>query len=74
MILDTSLFNTQYYKVRIKGEEEQSKERSSALHCVVAIEKGTFRSPLTTVANFTYISLRSLQVKSFWSWELGKCC
>ena len=31
MVLDTSLFNTQQYKVRIKGKEEQSRERSSAL-------------------------------------------
>ena len=31
MVLDTSLLNTQYYKVRIKGKEEQSKEKSSAL-------------------------------------------
>ena len=31
MALDTSLLNTQQYKVRIKGKGEQSKERSSAL-------------------------------------------
>ena len=31
MVLDTSLLNTQNYKVRIKGKVEQSKERSSAL-------------------------------------------
>ena len=31
MILYTSLLNTQQYKVCIKGEVEQSKERSSAL-------------------------------------------
>ena len=31
MVLDASLFNTQHYKVRIKGKVEQSKERSSAL-------------------------------------------
>ena len=43
MVLDTSLFNTQLYKVRIKGKVEQSRERSSALG-VVAIEKGVFRS------------------------------
>ena len=29
MVLDTSLFNTQQYKVRIKGKVEQSRERSS---------------------------------------------
>ena len=56
MVLDTSLLNTQQYKVRIKGKVEQSWERSSAhpLHLgVVAIEKGAFWSPSTTVANFT---------------------
>ena len=31
MVLDTSLLNTQQYKVRIKGWVEQSRERSSAL-------------------------------------------
>ena len=31
MVLDTSLFNTQNYKVRIKGKVEQSSERSCAL-------------------------------------------
>ena len=31
MVLDLSLLNTQHYKVRIKDEVEQSKERSSAL-------------------------------------------
>ena len=31
MVLDISLFNTQHYKVRIKGKVEQSRERSSAL-------------------------------------------
>ena len=30
MVLDTSLLNTQRYKVRIKGKVEQSMERSSA--------------------------------------------
>ena len=31
MVLDTSLFNTQQYKVRIKCKVEQSRKRSSAL-------------------------------------------
>ena len=31
MVLDTSLLNTQQYKVRIKGKVEQSWERISAL-------------------------------------------
>ena len=52
MVLDTSLLNTQQYKVRIEGKVEQSRERNSALHfSVVASEKGAFWSPPTTVAN-----------------------
>ena len=31
MVLDAALFNTQHYKVRIKGKVEQSREWSSAL-------------------------------------------
>ena len=31
MVLDTSLLNTQQYKVRIKSKVEQLRERSSAL-------------------------------------------
>ena len=31
MVLDTSLLNTHYYKVRFKGKVEQSREKSSAL-------------------------------------------
>ena len=54
MVLDSSLLNTQQFKVRIKGKVEQYREKSSALHLgVVAIEKGAFWSPSTTVANFT---------------------
>ena len=30
MVLDTSLLNTQQYKVRLEGKVEQSRERSSA--------------------------------------------
>ena len=31
MVLDATLLNTQHYKVRIKGNVEQSRERISAL-------------------------------------------
>ena len=48
MVLDTSLLNTQHYKVRIKGKVEQSR--------VVAIEKGAFGSLSTAAAYFIYIS------------------
>ena len=46
MELDTTLLNTQHYKVRFKGKVEQSREWSSAL-------------PSTMVANFTYIRRES---------------
>ena len=52
MVFDTSLLNTQQYKVRIKGKVTQSRETSSALadtFGVEAIEKGAFWSPSTTV-------------------------
>ena len=55
MVLDTSLLNTQQYEVRSKGKVKQSRERSSTLS-VVAIEKGAFWPPSTTVANNIYIS------------------
>ena len=55
MVHDASLLNTQQYKVHIKGKVEQSRERNSG---VVAIEKGAFWSPSTTVANFTYLQTR----------------
>ena len=48
MVLDSSLLNTQQYKIYIKGKVERR-----PLHLgVVAIEKGAFWSPSTTVANF----------------------
>ena len=59
MVLDAILLNTQHYKVRIKGKVEQSRETSSALPYtfgVVAIEKGAFGLPSTTVANYTYFT------------------
>ena len=59
MVLDTSLLNTQHYKVRTKGNVEQSggMEKRSPLHLgVVAIEKGAFWSPSTMVANFTFLT------------------
>ena len=58
MVLDASLLNTRHYKARIKRKVEQSRELRSAppLHLgVVAVEKGAFGSPSTTVANFTYL-------------------
>ena len=50
------MLNTQHYKVCIKGKVEQSRERKKhprRQFGVIAIEKGAFKSPSTTVANFT---------------------
>ena len=60
MVLDTSLLNTQQYKVHIESKVEQSRERSYALSlllCVVAIDKGAFWLPSTMVTNFTLLIL-----------------
>ena len=57
IVVDTFLFNTLHYKVRIKDKVEQSRERSCALP--YTIEKGAFRLPSTTVANFTYFTILS---------------
>ena len=53
MVLDSGLLNTQHYKVKIKGKVEQAREWSNA------IEKGAFGSPLTNVANFTFLTYLS---------------
>ena len=59
MVLDAALLNTHHYKVRIKAKVNHSREWSSAhLHLgVVAIEKGAFGSPSTTVANSFFLIL-----------------
>ena len=56
MVLDASQLNTQHH-VRIKGKwSNPGKEQHPSLHVsIVAIEKGTFKSPSTTVANYIYI-------------------
>ena len=55
MVLDTSLLNTQHYKVRIKSKWSHPGDGvAPSLHIgVVAIEMESFGSPSTTVANFT---------------------
>ena len=55
MVLDASLLNTEHYKVWIKGKREY---RPSLHLGVVAIEKETFRSPSTKVANIALHLLR----------------
>ena len=52
MVLATSLLNTQQYKVRIKGKiRNLGRENCPLLH--LAIEKGAFWSPSTSVTKFT---------------------
>ena len=58
MVLDPDLLYTQHYMVRIKGKVGQSRDlekRPSQNLGVLAIEKGDFGSPSTTVSNFTYL-------------------
>ena len=57
MVLDAALLNTQYYKVRINGKFDQSRDSSITLPLnlgVVAIEKGALGSPSIKVTNFTF--------------------
>ena len=59
------MLNTQYYKVRIKGKVEQSRERKTTLPLnlgVAVIEKETFVSPSTSVANFPYLLYKIYQL------------
>ena len=53
MVLDSALLNAQHYKVNVKGKVEQFREWSSTFP-YIAIEKGTFGSPSTKVANLYY--------------------
>ena len=48
IVFDATLLNTQHYKVRVKWSNPGRGVAPSP------IEKGAFRSPSTTVANFTY--------------------
>ena len=58
MVLYSALLSTQYYKVRIEGKVEQSREwRSTPQHGVAAIEKGDFGSSSTMVANENHFTL-----------------
>ena len=58
VVLDTSLLNTQHYKVRIlvdiDCDVEQSREKSCVLHLIViAMEKVVFVSPFITIGQLT---------------------
>ena len=63
MVLNTSLLNTQHYKVFFKGKVEQSKERSSPL---------PYTS--TTVSNFAYLLVTfekwTYPLNTLWSHDL----
>ena len=67
MVLDTSLFNPQQYKVRIKSKVEHP-----PLHLgVVAIEKGAFWLPSTTVDNFTLLFTLKLKYLHLEAYKVG---
>ena len=59
MVLDVSLFNTQHYKGRIKSKRSNPVKGVApypTLHLsVVAIEKGAFELPSTSVGQLNYI-------------------
>ena len=56
MALNNFLLNTQQYQVRFKDKAIQGKGQRPPLQAgVVAIEKGNFWSPSTTVATFTLL-------------------
>ena len=62
MVLDTSLLNTQHYKVHIKGKMEQSWERSSALpYTSVYLLLKRKTSGLPRLIRLNHISRMSLQ-------------
>ena len=64
MVLDASLLNTQHYKVRIKGKEEQSRKTSCALPNTQAIEMESFR-----VTRFTTVGQLNLFVLNRNTWK-----
>ena len=71
MVLDSSLLNTQQYKVRIKGKVEQSGEISITLP--YTIEKGAFWTSSTRVTNVTYYFTYIISIIRYEYFELCKC-
>ena len=74
MIVDATLFNTQHYKVRIKGKwSNPGNGVAPPLHLgVVAIAKGTFRSSSITVGQLIYKQdLELNNQKRLVSWLVG---
>ena len=57
MVLDATLLNTQYVKVQIKGKSSSPWKGIASSLDVVAMKKGAFRSPSTTVDQFIYINI-----------------
>ena len=70
MVLDTSLLNTQQYKVRIKGKVEQSRETSSALPYWKGSLLVTLDSGHQLYFTYLYHVTEALQavVETSWSW------
>ena len=74
MVLDATLFNTLHYEVQIKSKvcnPGNGIALSPTRRCC-SIEKGTFRSPSTKVANFTYFTyidtVRSKKNRQFFAY------
>ena len=73
MVLDTSLLNTQQYKVRIKGKVEQSRERRSAL-LYTSESSGRPRLQSSTYLklivcwNWAGFHRKMFSFKLFWEW------
>ena len=76
MVLDASLFNTQHYKVQIKGKVEQSWERSSAPPDTLVLKlskREPSGHPQLKGDNFTYLfydKLSSTKIKVYSSKDI----
>ena len=77
MVLDTTLLNTQCYKVRIKGKVEHSREWSSTPHThthlgIVATEKRVFGSPSTKGRQLYFTSYNTYLLRIYCKGNI--CC
>ena len=74
MLHDSSELNTQHYKGTDQGLVKQSRKKKikppPLQFCVVAIEKGVFGSPSTTVGQFTHTTyVQHPDENKFRSWS-----
>ena len=64
MVLDTSLLNTPYYKIRIKGKVEQSRKRT----CTLSVLKLLKRKPLGHPTWRLEDEWRPSKLQHYWEW------